>query len=129
MAHDLKHDRQVAVKPLFDSGEIDWLLYYVMPYVEGESLRALLDRKKQLPIDRALNITKAVASALDHAHRHGVGARLTETGMSLGTPEYMSPEQATGDWQLEPASDIYSLGAVLYEMLVGDPPHRFVASV
>jgi len=187
LAHDLKHDRQVAVKvvkpdlaaiigaerflneikvtanlqhphilPLFDSGEANGFLYYVMPYVEGESLRALLDRKKQLPIDRALEITKAVASALDHAHRHGVihrdikpenilladdgqplvadfgialavneagGTRLTETGMSLGTPEYMSPEQATGDRQLDPASDIYSLGAVLYEMLVGDPPH------
>ncbi len=187
LAHDLKHDRQVAVKvvqpelaavigaerflneikvtanlqhphilPLFDSGETDGFLYYVMPYVKGESLRALLDRKKQLPIDRVLEITKAVASALGHAHRQGVihrdikpenilladdgqplvadfgialavseagSTRLTETGMSLGTPEYMSPEQATGDRQLEPASDIYSLGAVLYEMLTGDPPH------
>jgi serine/threonine protein kinase/tetratricopeptide (TPR) repeat protein len=144
------------ILPLFDSGEADSFLYYVMPYVKGESLRALLDRKKQLPIDRALEITKVVASALGHAHRQGVvhrdikpenilladdgqplvadfgialavnaagGTRLTETGMSLGTPEYMSPEQATGDRQLEPASDIYSLGAVLYEMLVGDPPH------
>ncbi|MEE8478066.1 MAG: protein kinase, partial [Gemmatimonadales bacterium] len=144
------------ILPLFDSGETQGFLYYVMPYVEGESLRALLDRKKQLPIDRALEITKVVASALGHAHRHGIihrdikpenillaedgqplvadfgialavseagGTRLTETGMSLGTPEYMSPEQATGDRQLEPASDIYSLGAVLYEMLVGDPPH------
>ncbi len=144
------------ILPLFDSGEADGFLYYVMPYVKGESLRALLDRKKQLPIDQALEITKVVASALGHAHRQGVihrdikpenilladdgqplvadfgialavneagGTRLTETGMSLGTPEYMSPEQATGDRLLEPASDIYSLGAVLYEMLVGDPPH------
>jgi serine/threonine protein kinase len=153
------------ILPLFESGRTGGqadgraaeFLYYVMPYVKGESLRALLNRKKQLPIDQALEITKVVASALGHAHRQGVihrdikpenilladdgqplvadfgialavteagGTRLTETGMSLGTPEYMSPEQATGDRQLEPASDIYSLGAVLYEMLVGDPPHH-----
>ena len=143
------------ILPLFDSGEAGGFLYYVMPHVEGESLRSLLDRKKQLGLDQALEITKFVALALGYAHRHGVihrdikpenillyegeplvadfgialavsaagGARLTETGLSLGTPEYMSPEQAMGDRQLEPASDIYSLGCVLYEMLAGDPPH------
>src|SRR5205809_2710099 len=141
--------------PLFDSGEADGLLFYVMPYVEGESLRAALSREKQLPIDEALHIATAVASALDYAHRHGVihrdlkpenillhegpplvadfgialavsnagGNRITQTGLSLGTPTYMSPEQATGDRSIDGRTDIYSLGAVLYEMLAGDPPH------
>ncbi|HEX9564319.1 MAG TPA: protein kinase [Gemmatimonadaceae bacterium] len=141
--------------PLFDSGEADGLLYYVMPYVEGESLRGRLDREKQLPVSEAIRITVAVAGALDYAHRHNVvhrdlkpenillqdgqpvvsdfgialavtnagGTRVTQTGLSLGTPQYMSPEQATGDRLIDARSDIYSLAAVLYEMLTGEPPH------
>jgi len=141
--------------PLFDSGEAGGLLYYVMPYVEGESLRHRLDREKQLPIDEALHIATAVANALDYAHAHGVihrdlkpenillqhgqpvvadfgialavrnagGARVTQTGLSLGTPQYMSPEQATGDRAIDGRTDIYSLAAVLYEMLAGEAPH------
>ena len=141
--------------PLFDSGEADGLLYYVMPFVEGESLRGRLDREKQLPVNEAIRITIAVAGALDYAHRHNVvhrdlkpenillqdgqpvvsdfgialavtnagGTRVTQTGLSLGTPQYMSPEQATGDRVIDARSDIYSLGAVLYEMLTGEPPH------
>jgi Tol biopolymer transport system component len=140
---------------LFDSGEADGLVFYVMPYVEGESLRDRLTREKQLPVDDALRITREVASALDYAHRHGVvhrdikpenillhdgsalvadfgialavsrsegGTRMTETGMSLGTPHYMSPEQAMGEREITPKSDIYALGCVLYEMLTGEPP-------
>jgi eukaryotic-like serine/threonine-protein kinase len=141
--------------PLFDSGEADGLLYYVMPYVEGESLRGRLDRERQLPVDEALRLTVAVASALDYAHRQNVvhrdlkpenillherqpvvsdfgialavskagGARVTQTGLSLGTPQYMSPEQAAGDRLIDARSDIYALAAVLYEMLTGEPPH------
>ena len=141
--------------PLFDSGEAEGLLYYVMPFVEGESLRHRLDREKQLPIDEAVRIAGAVANALDYAHSHGVihrdlkpenillqhgqpvvadfgialavsnagGARVTQTGLSLGTPQYMSPEQATGDRTIDARTDIYSLGAVAYEMLAGEPPH------
>ena len=186
LAHDAKHDRQVAVKvlkpelaaviggerflqeirvtahlqhphilALFDSGVADGFLFYVMPYIEGESLRDRLSREKQLPVDEAIDIAKAVASALDYAHRHKVihrdikpenillhdgqpvvadfgialavsvagGTRITETGLSLGTPHYMSPEQATADRELDARSDIYSLGCVLYEMLGGEPPH------
>ena len=139
---------------LIDSGESDGLLYYVMPFVRGESLRARLDRETQLGIDEALSITRQVASALDYAHARGVvhrdikpenillhegvavladfgialavreagGNRLTETGLSLGTPRYMSPEQATGDRALDARSDVYSLAAVLYEMLGGESP-------
>src|SRR5574341_1051805 len=139
---------------LIDSGEADGLLYYVMPFVEGESLRWRLTREKQLPIEDAVRITGEVASALDYAHRHGIihrdikpenillhdgqalvadfgialavsaagGTRMTETGMSLGTPHYMSPEQAMGEREISARSDVYALGAVLYEMLVGEPP-------
>ena len=141
--------------PLFDSGTADGLLFYVMPFVEGESLRARLDREKQLPVDDAVHIAAAVASALDYAHRQGVihrdlkpenillsegqplvadfgialavsnagGGRITQTGLSLGTPQYMSPEQATGDRAVDGRTDIYSLGAVTYEMLTGEAPH------
>jgi serine/threonine-protein kinase len=137
-----------------DSGEADGLLYYVMPYVEGESLRERLNREKQLPIEDAIQITREVADALDFAHRHDVvhrdvkpenilvaagharvadfgiaravstagGDRLTETGLAVGTPEYMSPEQAAGESDLDRRSDVYALGSVLYEMLTGEPP-------
>ena len=143
------------ILPLHDSGEADGFLFYVMPYVEGETLRDRIDREKQLPVDEAVRIATAVASALDHAHRHkvihrdikpanillqdgepvvadfgialAVGAagsnRLTETGLSLGTPYYMSPEQATGDQVVGASTDTYALGSVLYEMLVGEPPY------
>jgi eukaryotic-like serine/threonine-protein kinase len=141
--------------PLFDSGDADGLLFYVMPYVEGESLRARLDREKQLPVDEAIRMATAMAEALDYAHRHGIihrdlkpenvllhegqpliadfgialavsnagGSRITQTGISLGTPQYMSPEQATGDRTIDGRTDIYSLGVMLYEMLTGDPPY------
>ena len=141
--------------PLFDSGEANGLLFYVMPFVDGESLRAKLQKEKQLPVDEAIHIAVAVAGALDYAHKHGVihrdikpenillqsgqpviadfgialaiskagGQRVTQTGISLGTPHYMSPEQATGDRQVDGRTDIYSLGALLYEMLGGEPPH------
>jgi hypothetical protein len=141
--------------PLFDSGEADGQLFYVMPYMEGETLRDRIVRETMLPVDDAIRITAAIASALDYAHRQGVvhrdlkpenillhdgepmladfgialavanagGSRMTQTGMSLGTPQYMSPEQATGDRQIDARTDIYSLAAVLYEMLTGDPPH------
>jgi eukaryotic-like serine/threonine-protein kinase len=142
------------ILPLHDSGEADGFLFYVMPFVEGESLRDRLTREKQLAVDEAVRIATEVASALDYAHRHGVvhrdikpenillhdGAalvadfgialavstagrgRMTETGMSLGTPYYMSPEQAMGEREITGRSDVYSLGCVLYEMLTGDPP-------
>ena len=140
---------------LIDSGEADGFLYYVMPYVEGESLRQRLERQGQLPLDEAIGNTRAIASALDFAHAHGVihrdikpenvmlhqgepmvadfgialavsaarQERLTGTGISLGTPAYMSPEQASGERTLDGRSDQYSLACVLYEMLAGEPPY------
>ena len=185
-AHDVRHDRPVALKvlrpelsavigaerflreirttanlqhphilPLFDSGEAAGLLFYVMPFVAGESLRDRLAREKQLGVEESVRLASEVASALDYAHRQGIvhrdvkpanillhdgralvadfgialavrnaGAdRITETGLSLGTPHYMSPEQATGDRDPDARSDVYSLAAVLYEMLAGEPPH------
>ena len=184
LAHDLKHDRDVAIKvlrddvaqtvgaerflreirmaaklshphilPLFDSGQVDDALYYVMPVVRGESLRDRLDRERMLPVADAVRIASEVAGALEHAHRSGVVHRdikpdnillqdghalvadfgigkaldsidtetATQTGVSVGTPAYMSPEQASGE-AVDGRSDIYSLGCVLYEMLVGEPP-------
>ena len=178
VAHDLKHDRDVALKvlrpelaavigaerflaeikttaalqhphilALFDSGQADGFLFYVMPLIEGESLRDRLVREHQLAVDDAVRLAKEIASALDYAHRHGVihrdikpenillhdgsalvadfgialavshagGNRMTETGLSLGTPGYMSPEQATGERTINARSDVYSLGCLLYE--------------
>jgi len=143
------------ILPLFDSGEAEGFLYYVMPYIEGETLRDKLNRETQLGVDEAVKITAEVADALDYAHRQGVihrdikpenillhdgrpmvadfgialavsaaaGGRITETGLSLGTPHYMSPEQATAEKDITARSDVYSLAAVLYELLAGDPPH------
>src|SRR3954465_1464307 len=185
LAHDLKHDRDVAIKvlhpdlgaalgcerflseirttarlqhphilPLLDSGSADGLLYYVMPLVTGETLRARLEREKQLPIDDAIRIAREIADALGYAHGLGVihrdikpenillqgghatvadfgialavqqagGQRMTQTGLSLGTPQYMSPEQAMGEREITPRAAVYALGAVTYEMLAGEPP-------
>lgn len=142
------------ILPLLDSGDADGLLYYVMPYAEGESLRDRLNQEKQLPIEDALRIAREVADALDFAHAHNLvhrdikpenillearhaivadfgiaraisavgGEKLTATGVAIGTPEYMSPEQAAGGRDLDGRSDIYALGCVLYEMLAGQPP-------
>lgn len=186
LAHDIKHDRRVALKvlkpelaavlgaerflveikttaalqhpyilPLFDSGTADGFLFYVMPFIDGETLRAKLDRETQLGVDEAVKITTDVADALHYAHTQGVvhrdikpenillangrpmvadfgialalsaaaGDRMTETGLSLGTPHYMSPEQATAEKEISARSDVYSLASVLYEMLAGNPPH------
>jgi len=186
LAHDLKHDRKVAIKvlrpelaavlgaerflaeikvtanlqhpnllPLFDSGQADGFLYYVMPYVQGETLRARLERERQLSVDETVRLVTLLANALEYAHAQGVihrdlkpenillqsgqpviadfgialavaqagGARVTETGLSLGTPHYMSPEQAAGQRELDARSDQYALAAVTYEMLSGEPPH------
>ena len=149
---DLQHPH---ILPLFDSGEAHSFLFYVMPHVQGESLRERIDREKQLGVDDVLAITQKVAGALDYAHGNGVvhrdikpgnillseqgeplvadfgialavaqagAGRITETGLSLGTPHYMSPEQATGDRDVDPRSDVYALGCVLCEMLAGQPP-------
>src|SRR5215212_1011104 len=185
LAHDLKHDRDVAIKvlhedlgatlgperflaeikttarlqhphilPLLDSGEANGLLFYVMPFVAGETLRERLTRDTQLSIDDAVRIAREVADALGAAHALGVvhrdikpenillqgghalvadfgialavqqagGQRMTQTGLSLGTPQYMSPEQAMGDKTIDARSDLYALGAVTYEMLTGEAP-------
>jgi serine/threonine protein kinase len=148
---NLQHPHILA---LHDSGEVNGTVFYVMPYVEGESLRDRLDREKQLPVDDAIRIAGEVADALQYAHERGVihrdikpenillqrghavvadfgialaasktgGSRMTETGMSLGTPTYMSPEQAMGAREVDSRTDIYSLGCVLYEMLAGEAP-------
>ncbi len=142
------------ILPLFDSGEADGQLFYVMPFVDGETLRSRLDRETQLPISDALRLAVEVADALQYAHERGVihrdikpenillqgghalvadfgialavqsagGQRMTQTGMSLGTPQYMAPEQAMGDRTVDGRADVYALGAVTYEMLAGEPP-------
>src|SRR5215211_708004 len=142
------------ILPLLDSGAAGGLLFYVMPYVAGETLRQRLTRDTQLPIDDAVRLARDIADALGAAHAHGIvhrdikpenillqgdhalvadfgialavqqagGSRMTQTGLSLGTPQYMSPEQAMGEKVIDARSDIYALGAVTYEMLVGEPP-------
>jgi serine/threonine-protein kinase len=151
LAANLSHPH---ILPLHDSGEADDLLFYVMPYVKGETLRQLLDREKTVSVERTIDLVRQIASALDYAHSHGVvhrdikpenillhegvavvadfgialaatsssTERLTEIGLSLGTPAYMSPEQALGERELDARSDVYSLGSVIFEMLAGEPP-------
>jgi eukaryotic-like serine/threonine-protein kinase len=151
VAAQLQHAHILA---LYDSGEVEGLLYYVMPFVSGESLRDRLNREQQLPLEEALRIAREAAEALSCAHQRGIihrdikpenillqdghalvadfgiaravsqagGDKLTQTGMAVGTPHYMSPEQSLGSEQVDARSDIYSLGCVLYEMLVGQPP-------
>jgi len=151
------HLQHPHILPLYDSGRLDdesGIFYYVMPYVDGESLRARIDREKQLPVEDAIRLALEVADALGAAHSHGVihrdikpenillegehavvadfgiaravsaagGERLTGTGMALGTPQYMSPEQGAAGSEVDGRSDLYSLGCVLYEMLTGTPP-------
>ncbi len=142
------------ILPLFDSGVADGLLYYVMPFVEGETLRTRLDRERQLPVADAVRLAREIADALHYAHERGVvhrdikpenvllqsgravvadfgialavqqagGTRMTQTGMSLGTPHYMAPEQAMGERNVDARADVYALGAMTYEMLAGEPP-------
>lgn len=143
------------ILPLFDSGTADGFLFYVMPYIEGETIRDKLNRETQFGVADAVRIAREVADALDYAHRRGIihrdikpenillhdgramvmdfgialavsaaaGGRMTETGLSLGTPHYMSPEQATAEKDISARSDVYSIASVLYEMLAGQPPH------
>ena len=150
--------RHPNVLPLFDSGSADGQLFYVMPYIDGETLRARMQREQQLPTDEVLRIAGLLAAALDYAHANAVvhrdlkpenillqagqpiiadfgialaiehvgGDRVTQTGLSLGTPNYMSPEQAAGDRAVDARSDQFALGAMTYEMLVGEPPHSGV---